>query len=104
MKELLRDMFYLGAGAAFVTKEKLDELKNDLIEKGKMTQDEGKQFVDDMMKKSEDMKGQMEKKVQETVADQLQKMNVASGDDIQELRVEIEKLKAAFQKRSSRAE
>mmetsp|Transcript_19659 Transcript_19659/g.9125 ORF Transcript_19659/g.9125 Transcript_19659/m.9125 type:complete len:105 (-) Transcript_19659:423-737(-) len=104
MKELLRDMFYLGAGAAFVTKEKLEEFKKELIEKGKMTQEEGKQFFDDLMEKSEDVKGRMEKKVQETVAEQLQKMNVASSDDVEELRAEIAKLKDAVEKSKTKTE
>ena len=98
MKELLRDIFYIGAGAAFITKEKLEELKKELIEKGKMTSEEGKQFVDDLMKKSEDIRNEMEKKVQETVTEQLKKMNVASHDDVDKLRAEIETLKAAIKK------
>ena len=101
MKDLLRDIFYMGAGAAFLTKEKAEEFKNELIEKGKMTQEEGKQFVDDMVKKSEDVKGQLEKKVQDNVAEQLQKMNVASRDDVDELRGKIEELKAMVEKMQS---
>ena len=53
-------MFYIGAGAAFLTKEKLEELRTELIEKGKMTQDEGKQFIDDIVKKSEEAKTQLD--------------------------------------------
>lgn len=98
MKELLRDIFYIGAGAAFLTKEKLEELKKELIEKGKMTQEEGKQFVDDLMKKSEDIRNEMEKKVQDAVTEQLKKMNVASHDDVEKLRAEIETLKTAVKK------
>ncbi|MDH3329944.1 MAG: phasin family protein, partial [Desulfobulbaceae bacterium] len=79
-------------------KEKLEELKKELIEKGKMTSEEGKQFVDDLMKKSEDIRNEMEKKVQETVTEQLKKMNVASHDDVDKLRAEIETLKAAIKK------
>ena len=45
MKETLKNMFYIGAGAAFLTKEKLEELKNDLMEKGNVTQEEGKQLL-----------------------------------------------------------
>ena len=99
MKDMIKDIFYLGAGAAFVTKEKLETLKNELIEKGKMTQEEGRQFVDEVMKKSEDLRDEMEKKVQVTVKEQLQKMNVASKEDIEELKGEIEKLKAALKKK-----
>jgi polyhydroxyalkanoate synthesis regulator phasin len=34
MKEMLKNMVYAGIGAAFLTKEKIEELKGDLIEKG----------------------------------------------------------------------
>jgi len=98
MKDLLRDIFYMGAGAAFLTREKVEELKKELIEKGKMSQEEGKQFVDEMVKKSEDVKDKFEKKVHDTVAEQLQKMNVASRDDVDELRAKIEELRAMIEK------
>lgn len=94
MQELLKNVFYLGAGFAFMTKEKIEELKKDLIEKGKMTQDEGKQFVDDMIKKSENAKADAEKKVRELVDDRLAKMKVATSDDIAELRRQIDELRA----------
>ncbi|MDW7772436.1 MAG: phasin family protein [Desulfobulbaceae bacterium] len=104
MKDLIRDIFYLGAGAAFMTREKIEELRKELIERGKMTQEEGKQFVDDLMKKSEDVKQEMEKKVQDTVAEQMRKMNVATRNEIEELRAEIEILKAAGRKPKTKAE
>ena len=93
MKELLKDILYIGAGAAFMTKEKLEELKNELIEKGKLSQEEGKQLVDELMKRSEDIRNEMEEKVQQTVAEQMKKMNVASRDDIEGLKSEITQLK-----------
>lgn len=98
MQEMLKNLFYLGAGAAFMTKEKLEELMNDLVDKGKMTQDEGKDFVDDLMKKSEDFKKTLEKKVNEAVSEQLDKMNVAKGDDIADLRKQIQELRAMIKK------
>lgn len=101
MKETLKNMFYIGAGAAFLTKEKLEELKTELVEKGKVTQDEGKQLVEDMVKKTDDVKKQLEKKIQDTVADQLRKKNVASGDDIAELKSQVEELKAMIEKLSA---
>jgi polyhydroxyalkanoate synthesis regulator phasin len=101
MKDLLRDIFYMGAGAAFLTKEKVEDFRKELVEKGKMTQEEGKQFVDEMVKKSEDVKGQIEEKVQDAVTEQLQKMNVASRDDLDELRAKIEELKSMIEKMQS---
>lgn len=93
MQELIKNFLYFGAGVAFMTKEKIEELKKDLVDKGKMTQDEGKQFVDELMKKSEKAKADVEKKVQELVAARLDKMKVATTDDLDELRRQIDELR-----------
>lgn len=98
MQELIKNLLYLGAGAAFVTKEKIEELKNDLVDKGKMTQDEGKQFVDELLQKSDDFKGKFEEKINEAVTEQLDKMNVAKSDDINDLREQIQELRAMVEK------
>lgn len=98
MQDFIKDVFYLGAGAAFVTKEKLEELKKELVEKGKMTQEEGKQFVDDLLKKSEKSKKDLEKRIQDTVIEQMKKMNVATGDDIADLKKQIRELRKMVEK------
>ena len=98
MQELLKNLLYLGAGAAFVTKEKIEELKDDLVGKGKLTQDEGKQFVDDLLNKSDDIKGKFEEKINKAVAAQLDKVNVAKSDDIADLRAQIHELRALIEK------
>jgi polyhydroxyalkanoate synthesis regulator phasin len=103
MQELLKNVFYLGAGIAFMTKEKIEELKKDLIDKGKMTQDEGRQFVDDLVNKSEKAKADVEKKVRDLVDEQLAKMKVATSDDIAELRKQIEELRAMVEEKQKAA-
>lgn len=53
MKELLKNMLYTGVGAAFLTRDKVDEIRKELVERGKLTKEEGKEFVDDLIKKSD---------------------------------------------------
>jgi polyhydroxyalkanoate synthesis regulator phasin len=103
MQDLLKNVFYLGAGFAFMTKEKIEELKKDLIDKGKMTQDEGKQFVDDLIKKSEKAKADAEKKVRDLVDEQLSRMKVATSDDIAELRKQIDELRGMVEEKRKAA-
>jgi polyhydroxyalkanoate synthesis regulator phasin len=97
MKDVLKNMFYIGAGAAFLTKEKLEELRTELIEKGKMTQDEGKQFIDDMVKKSEEAKNQVDQQIHDALTARLKNMDIATGDDIAQLRSQVEELKAMIE-------
>ena len=98
MQEMLKNLLYLGAGAAFVTKEKIEELKNDLVDKGKITQDEGKEFVDELLQKSDDIKGKFEEKINEVVTEQLDKIKVAKSEDIAALREQIQELRAMVEK------
>ncbi len=53
MKELLKNVVYTGIGAAFLTKEKIEEFKDDLVNQGKIGQDEGKRFVDELVQKTD---------------------------------------------------
>jgi polyhydroxyalkanoate synthesis regulator phasin len=92
MKEMLKNLVYAGIGAAFLTKEKIEELKGDLIEKGKMSQEEGKQFVDDLLRKSEKAKDQLDLWINKRVEDRIQQLNLATKDEIAELQRKIEEL------------
>ena len=92
MKEMLKNLVYASIGAAFLTKEKIEELKGDLIEKGKMSQEEGKQFVDDLLRKSEKAKDQLDLWINKRVEDRIQQLNLATKDEIAELQRKIEEL------------
>lgn len=98
MKEMLKNVLYAGIGAAFLTKEKIEELKGDLIEKGKMSQEEGKQFVDELLRKSEKAKDQLDLWINKRVEDRVDQLNLATKDEIAELRRKIEELQVALNK------
>jgi polyhydroxyalkanoate synthesis regulator phasin len=94
MKELLKNFVYAGIGAAFMTKDKIEEL----VEKGKMSQEEGKQFVDDLLRKSEKAKDQLDLWINRRVEDRINQLNLATKDEIAELQRKIEELQVAINK------
>ena len=96
MKELLKSVVYAGIGAAFLTKEKIEEVKADLIEKGKMSQEEGKQFVDELLRKSEKAKDQLDLWINKRVEDRINHLNLATKDEIAELQRKIEELQVVI--------
>jgi len=96
MKEMLKNVVYAGIGAAFLTKEKVEDLSRDLIEKGKMSQEEGKQFVDDLIRKSEKAKDQLDLWINKRVEDRINQLNLATKDEIAELQRKIEELQVAM--------
>lgn len=96
MKEMMKNIVYTGLGAAFLTKEKIEELQAEFIEKGKMSQDEGKQFVDDLMNKSEKAKEQLNLWINRRVEEKVKQLNLATIDEVNELRRQIEELQVAL--------
>jgi polyhydroxyalkanoate synthesis regulator phasin len=100
MKELLKNVVYAGIGAAFLTRDKIEEIRGELVTKGKMTQDEGKQFVDELISKSESAKDQLELWLARKVEDRVKQLNLATADDVADLQRKVEELQVALNKKA----
>ena len=98
MKELLKSIAYTGIGAAFLTKDKIEELKDDLVEQGKISQDEGKQFVDELVKKTDSMKDSLDLKISKIVEEKIKQLDIVTNDDFADLRRQVEELQVALNK------
>ena len=98
MKEMLKNVVYAGIGAAFLTKEKVEDLSSELIEKGKMSKEEGKQFVDELVQKSEKAKDQLDLWISKQVEDRINQLNLVTKDEIAELKRKIDELQVAMNK------
>ena len=86
MKETLKNILYTGIGIAFLTKEKVEELKAELIEKGKMSQEEGRQFVDDLLRRSEKARDQLDLWINKRVEERIAQFDLATRDELADLR------------------
>jgi polyhydroxyalkanoate synthesis regulator phasin len=101
MKDLLKNVVYAGVGAAFLTKDKIEELRGELVNKGKLSKDEGKEFVDELIKKSESAKDQLELWLNRQVEDRVRQLNLATSDEVADLRRKIEELQVALNSQGS---
>ena len=100
MKDLLKNVVYAGVGAAFLTRDKIEEVRGELVEKGKMTKAEGKEFVDDLIRRSESAKDQLELWLTRQVEDRVNQLNLATTDEVADLRRKIEELQVAINRES----
>lgn len=96
MKELLKNMIYTGVGAAFLTRDKLDEIRKELVERGNLTKEEGKEFVEDLVKKSDKTRDQLEIWLNHQVEERIKGLNLTTADELNELRRKVEELEAAL--------
>jgi len=93
MIDLIKKTILAGVGLAAMTKDKVEELAEELTEKGELSEKEGKELVDDLMKRSQQAKKDLDKKMEEVVTKVLKKMDVATKKDIARLDKKIKNIK-----------
>lgn len=98
MFEIIKKSLLTGVGLAVVTKDKVEEIAKDLIEKGKLSEKEGQALVDDLVKKSEQARKDLQAKIESAVQDAVGRLNVATKDDIGKILARIEQLEKTGKK------
>ncbi len=96
MSDLFKKAMYMGVGMAELTREKLEEFSREMIEKGELSEKEGRRLVDEMLRKSEEARKSLEKKVDATVEKALGRINIATRDDLEELEKKLNRKIAAL--------
>ena len=96
MKELFKNLIYTGVGAAFLTREKIDEIRKELVERGNLTREEGKEFVEDLLKKSDNARDQLELWINRQIEERIKGLNLVTADEVSELRRQVEELQVAL--------
>lgn len=94
MIDLIKKGVFTGIGLISLTKDKIEELGQEFVEKGKMSKQEGEQFVSDLLKRSEESKQEIKKQVETSLNSLVDKMDLATKGDIATLREELAEIKA----------
>jgi polyhydroxyalkanoate synthesis regulator phasin len=93
MIDLLKKAVLTGIGVASLTKEKIEEVSRDFIDKGKLSEKEGEKFVEEMLSRADESKQSLKKQTECVVEATLDKMQLARASDIENLKAEIGSLR-----------
>jgi polyhydroxyalkanoate synthesis regulator phasin len=104
MLEIVKKAMMTGIGMALLAKDEMEDLAREVAEKGKMTEQDGKKFINELQKRYEEVQAKLEERVDTTVRDILKKMDVVTGEDLKALKKEIRELKKAIGKESAAAD
>ena len=63
MVDLIKKAFYTGLGLAVLTKDKAEEMVRDIASQAKLSESEGKELVDSLMKQSDQARQDFQAKV-----------------------------------------
>lgn len=91
--EVVKKSMLTGFGLALKAWDEVEDLANEVVERGKMTEKEGKKFIDELQEKYEDAQKKLEDRVDQSVKTVLKKMDVVTSEDLKGLKKEIRELK-----------
>jgi len=96
MLNIVKKSMLTGIGLALIAKDEVEDLAKELVSKGKMSENEGTKFLEDLQKRYDETQKKLEEKVQRAVKDFMKKADVVTGDELKGLKKEIRDLKKAI--------
>ena len=82
-----------GIGLALKTKDEVEDWARDLVTRGELSENEGEKFVDELLKRYDEAREDLEKKIEKVTKEIMKKARVASMDELDSLKKEIEELR-----------
>ncbi|MGD8981002.1 MAG: hypothetical protein PVJ50_11620 [Desulfobacterales bacterium] len=96
MLNIVKKSMLTGIGLALIAKDEVEDLAKELVNKGKMSENEGTKFLEDLQKRYDETQKKLEEKVQRAVKDFMKKADVVTRDELKGLKKEIRDLKKAI--------
>ncbi|MEW6077619.1 MAG: hypothetical protein AB1724_07405 [Thermodesulfobacteriota bacterium] len=93
MLDLVKKMVFASIGMVLKTKEEVEEMARDFVKKAELSENEGKKFINDFLKRYDESREKLEEKVEKSVKDVLSRSSLATKDELTEIKEEIKKLK-----------
>lgn len=93
MIDLIKKAVFTGMGVAFLTKEKIDEFSRELIDRGKLSEQEGEKLLSEMRQRADESKEALKRQTDKVVEAALDRMQLARVSDVEKLQVEIAALR-----------
>jgi polyhydroxyalkanoate synthesis regulator phasin len=92
MVDLLKKTLYVSLGIVSMTKERVEDLAKKIASEAKLSEGEGKQFVDEVLKRSDEIRETIEKMVNEKTTALLKSMNIPTRSELNALETRVKKL------------
>jgi polyhydroxyalkanoate synthesis repressor PhaR len=92
MVEAVKRALMVSIGALDVTREKIEELVDDLIKKGHLDKKERAQTVRELMERTEERSKEAKKWIEEQIRTSITKLRPAKEEEVKDLRRQVKKL------------
>ena len=94
MEETLKNLMYQGLGVIAITKDKMEKAISEMVEKGRMTREEGKKFYDELSEETTKAGKEFRENAKDTIRDWIEKSGIPSREEFEALKARVEALEA----------
>lgn len=94
MLDAVKRTMYAGLGLAAMTKEKADEFAKYLVETGELSQMQAEELLDEWRSQGKSLEQKIQASVDSAIRTTVEKMNLATKEDIYRLNLKLEELLA----------
>lgn len=92
MRDLVRRAMYFGLGAISMTKEKAEQLVDELVKKGEINQGEAKEFVDNLVERGKREQEELRAMIRQEINNIKEEMPFVSRRQFEELEKRVAQL------------
>ncbi|WP_406660685.1 hypothetical protein V7O66_12720 [Methanolobus sp. ZRKC3] len=96
--DIMKKVGLFGIGLWALTEEKIQEITDDLVEDGELKKEEGKKFVREVIDEQKKQKEEIESKITNKVQETFKKADVATKEELHELKDIIKELNRKIDK------
>jgi polyhydroxyalkanoate synthesis regulator phasin len=104
MFDIIKKSILAGVGAIVVTEEKIQDIVDDFVQKGKLTEEEGKSLIDELQKTLQENKTKLTATIDERIKCIMRDLNLITKDDLTEMEKSIKKDLATVKRRLTQIE
>lgn len=92
MEDTLKKILNASLGMAIIARNKVNEIINELVDKGKMSQAEGEKFINDLKSETEKSRKTAEDEIRKVIAKVLEKMDIPTKEEFDRLEKRVKAL------------
>ncbi|WP_227762354.1 phasin family protein [Zhaonella formicivorans] len=100
MLDLMRRAMHVGIGALSLTREKAEQLMDELVKKGEMSQSEAKEFIENLIERGKQEQAEIRNMIRQEVQKFQEEFPLVSRKEVKELEERIAKLEAMLNKQN----
>jgi len=94
LKDLLKKSLALGLGFAVVSKEQISKVIDELVDKGELSANESKEFMNELVQKGEEQQSEINAKLKAQVQRILKELDLPTKEDLERLENRIAQLES----------